>query len=113
MDRYRVASDYKAAYPEPLVATKGSALEVHRKDDEWPGWVWCTTTHGVSGWVPESWLQTEGDGSRTLLRDYTARELTVGSGEAVTATHTESGWAWVTNAAGHSGWVPLRHLVQE
>ena len=68
--------------------------------------MWCVADRGAAGWVPEAWLD-----AGTLLRDYTARELTVRAGEVVTAAFTESGWAWGTNATGGSGWVPLRHLV--
>ena len=112
-DQYIVATAYEAAYPEPLAAPKGARLKVHRKESEWPGWVWCTAASGVGGWVPGAWVLSDNDRSCTLLRDYTARELTVASGDLVTGSLTESGWAWVTNATGHSGWVPLSHLVQK
>ena len=111
--RYIVTKDYESAYPEPLSERKGAKLTVHQRESEWPGWVWCIAASGPAGWVPKAWVQSHDDGSRTLLRDYTARELTVESGQVVTASFTESGWAWVTNATGDSGWVPLKHLASQ
>lgn len=111
--RYVVTADYACAYPEPLSASKGDRLAVHQRDSEWPGWIWCTRADGAGGWVPQAWVQVHADRSCTLLRDYTARELTVESGELLDALLTESGWAWVANSTGQSGWVPLANLVPE
>ncbi len=111
--RHLVATDYECAYPEPLSAVKGSKLTVLREDGEWPGWVWCTDASGTAGWVPHAWLRVEDSHECTLTRDYSARELTVKSGELVTVSFTESGWAWVSNAFGRSWWLPLKHLVLE
>jgi uncharacterized protein YgiM (DUF1202 family) len=57
-------------------------------------------------------VQKEGE-SCILQRPYTATELSVEEGEAVTVLLTESGWAWATNESGESGWVPLEHLEPE
>jgi hypothetical protein len=95
----------------PLAASEGATLAIHDRESEWHGWIWCVTAAGTGGWVPEAWVERHGDGTCTLLRDYTARELTVRAGERVTASLTESGWAWVTNEAASSGWVPLAHLA--
>ena len=83
---------------------------MHHEDDDWPGWIWCTGPDGRQGWVPIAWLTRHDDGTGTLRRDYTARELTVRVGERVTIAYRESGWAWVTNEIGVAGWVPLAHL---
>ncbi|HUW96528.1 MAG TPA: SH3 domain-containing protein [Anaerolineae bacterium] len=47
-----------------------------------------------------------------LQRPYTATELNVEEGETVTVLLMESGWGWVTNESGQSGWVPLENLAQ-
>jgi uncharacterized protein YgiM (DUF1202 family) len=62
--------------------------------------------------LPENWLEKEGEYC-VLQRDYTATELCVDEGETVTVEFVESGWGWVTNESGRSGWVPLEHLAEE
>jgi uncharacterized protein YgiM (DUF1202 family) len=36
----------------------------------------------------------------------------VEEGETITVLFMESGWGWVTNESGQSGWVPLEYLVR-
>jgi len=107
-----VVEGYRSSYPDPLTARRGESLGVHRRDSEWPGWVWCTTDRGHAGWVPEAWLDPGDDDARLLRRDYRARELTVRAGEVVEVEETESGWAWATTSTGESGWIPLRNLAR-
>lgn len=103
---YRVIADYDSPYTEPFFLKKGATVQVGCRDDEWPGWVWCTTAAGESRWVPESYLDENG----RVTRDYESTELTVNVGEWVTAVHEESGWLWCTNQSGQQGWVPLKIL---
>jgi hypothetical protein len=61
---YRVTTDYRAAYPDPILMSAGETLRVDLADPEYDGWVWCagqtgksgwvwaTNSHGQSGWVP-------------------------------------------------------------
>ena len=111
--RYVVTSGYESAYPEPLAAREGDRLTRHTRESEWPGRVWCAAATGAAGRVPPAWVRSDDDGSCTLLRDYTAREPTVESGQVVTASFVGSGWTWATNGAGDSGWVPLEPLAPE
>lgn len=41
---------------------------LQRRETDWPGWIWCTNDSGKSTWVPESWVQIDGD-SCVLRRD--------------------------------------------
>jgi hypothetical protein len=41
-----------------------------------------------------------------MLRDYTARELSVQAGADVINGEAINGWVWVTDADGHAGWIP-------
>jgi len=72
-------------------------------------WIWCTTDEGESRWVPENWIEKEGE-QCVLLRPYTATELSVEEGETVTVEFEESSWGWATNESGQNGWVPLECL---
>jgi len=109
---YIVIKPHRASYKEVLIAPKGTRLSFERRESEWDGWLWCTDPSdksGIAGWVPESWVATDGN-SCTLLRDYSTAELTVIEGETVDGDIIESGWVWVRNSYGEQGWVPLECL---
>jgi hypothetical protein len=100
-----VTRAYQVAYKNPLVAKTGDILAIGKRDDEWPGWVWCTHPNGVSAWTPEAWLEIDGE-KAILLRDYTSAELSVQPGDVLTLLAEESGWYWAVNADHQEGWVP-------
>jgi SH3-like domain-containing protein len=93
------------SYEESLSASNGVTLVITPKESEWPGWLWCTTPDGRSGWVPQAFVKQE-DNRAILLRDYDAVELTVSPGEMITVLERVAGWAWCRNAKGELGWVP-------
>jgi hypothetical protein len=105
-ERCRVVRPYRSPFTEPLMLAKGERLAWEPRECEWPGWIWCTTEGGESRWVPQSWVEKEGDHC-LLQRDYTATELSLEDGEMVTVEFVESGWGWATRDSGESGWVPL------
>ena len=107
-----VIQDYQAVYLYPIAFTAGETVQAIRRDTEYPGWIWCAGSSGKSGWVPERYLQIEGERA-TALRDYNAVELTVEVGEILTLLEIESGWAWVETGDGRCGWVPVHHLQVE
>lgn len=107
---FRVVKPYQAAYPEPWTVRKGEHLKFERRESEWEGWIWCTDPTGGSAWVPENWVEIEGEFC-ILKRDYRSAELSVDEGEIITAESAESGWVWATKESGESGWVPLEHLA--
>ncbi len=106
---YLVKRSYTAAYPESLVIRQGTRIRFERKPTEWPGWIWCTVESGKSAWVPEAWVEINGN-CCVLKRDYDSRELTVQPGDALEVVFTESGWGWVRNREGREGWVPLDRI---
>ncbi len=105
----KVIQSYQAVYLEALQMTKGDVLQVVRRDNEYPGWVWCTDARGKGGWIPETYLDLASKDA-VALQDYTAAELTVQAGDQVDIAYEESGWMWVTDGAGCSGWVPATHI---
>ena len=106
---FRVVKAHQTAYAAPLAFRQGERLRFERRETEWPGWIWCTDSAGQSNWVPEDWVQIEGN-SCVLQRDYVATELPVEEGEVVTVDLFESGWGWATRENGAQGWVPLENL---
>ena len=105
-----VVSGYETQYPDPLTMNAGDGLKIiKRRDDDWPGWVFCESKGGRQGWVPENSIKIDGDAA-VAQKTYVAREVTVMEGEIVRIENVESGWAWVTNMTDQTGWVPLKNL---
>ena len=94
----------------PLRIEPGEVVTAGRNDDEWPAFVYVTSSHG-EGWVPERHLRRDAEAA-TVVVAYDTTELPVGAGEHldILEEDRESGWAWCCNAAGRAGWVPLRVL---
>ncbi len=67
------------------------------------------TTDDGAGWIPERCLDTSCDPA-IVSTGYDTTELATAAGEELTLITQDnaSGWAWVRNAAGREGWVPLR-----
>ena len=105
----RVITDYRSAYPDPIVLSVGDEVTVEDRKSEWSGWVWCTTAKGKSGWVPEKYIQRN-DSSGIALRDYDAAELSVAEGEELKIIDEESGWLRCQHEDGRLGWVPMEHV---
>lgn len=108
----RVVREYTALYSDPITVHAGERVLVGADDPEFPGWRWCTGPDGRAGWVPEQLLQRAGTDA-LVLRDYTARELSVEAGVEVVLDHVTSGWAWVIAPDGRSGWIPQACLAAE
>lgn len=106
----RVLKSWTTIYADPLTVRAGEALAVGRRDDEWPGWVWCTNAAGQSGWAPEGAFERRGADRGVATRDYTARELSAAAGAEVAVHFQENGWCWAEDRAGRTGWLPATHL---
>ncbi|SYZ73438.1 conserved hypothetical protein [Candidatus Zixiibacteriota bacterium] len=104
-----VKKDYKAAYPDPLIAFEGDTLLIGKEDTEYPGWIWCKNFCGKSGWVPKNYISINHNRA-ILLRDYDATELSVSTGERLIILKEESGWYWCRNKNDQKGWVPRRNI---
>ena len=108
--RVRVIADYQAPYADPVVTKTGDEVSIDStKETDWAGWVWCTNRAGKGGWVSEAYLDRQGDIGH-LHCDYDAIELTIQVGDVLTVHKAESGFLWVTDQAGRTGWVPSTHV---
>ena len=105
----RVITDYRSAYPDPIVLGVGDEVTIEDRESKWSGWIWCASRHGRSGWVPEKYVRRTGN-SGAMLRDYAATELSVIKGDPLTIIDVESGWLWCRHEDGRLGWVPTEHV---
>jgi uncharacterized protein YgiM (DUF1202 family) len=108
--RLRVIADYEAPNPDPIRVKAGETVTVDAgKMTGIPGWVWCTSRAGKSGWTPEVCLERQGDTTR-MRCDYDAVELTIRVGDVLVVHKVESGFYWVTDRNRRQGWVPADHV---
>ena len=111
----QVTESYTVAYPNPNRLKEGDSVQIEKwepKDSEWAGWAFCVDQRGVKGWVSEKYLRVNGN-SAVAVRDYNATELAVQKGEVLKVQYEEFGWAWVENAKGAQGWVPLKNIFMK
>jgi hypothetical protein len=108
---YRAVKEHRPEALDSLVVTKGERLGFERRPTPWKGWVWCTSPRGGACWAPESWLAIEGD-SCVFTRDYDSTELSLEIGQRVRGDLSESGWTWVCDDEGKTGWVPVGCLEE-
>ena len=95
----RVIADYQAPYPDPIVVKAGDEVSIDSgKKTDWAGWAWCTGRAGKSGWVPEAYIDRDGDVGH-MRCDYDAIELTVHVGELLCCKASVSHVGIATNCA--------------
>ncbi len=106
----RILRDYRTQYANPIRFTQGELVTPGERDTESPAFIWTVTADGNAGWAPLDWLKPLDDSRAEALRDYSAQELHVDAGDAVTLLHELGGWWWCEHADGRCGWVPTEHL---
>jgi hypothetical protein len=94
---------------DPLVIIKGEKLKFEEKKTEFQGWIWCINKNVKGGWVPRNYVKVVGKECEAL-ENYDAIELSVSIGEKFIIEKEESGWFWVSNNEGKTGWVPIENV---
>jgi hypothetical protein len=105
----KVITEYESPFPDPLKLHKGDLVQIVEKETEWKGWIWCISSNGKEGWVPESYLKIQNN-QASLLMDYDATELSVKIGEIYVIEDEESGWFFVSSKKGRKGWIPKENV---
>ena len=108
---FKVIKAHEASFPNPVRTSQGEVLAAEEKETVWEGWLLCTNQQGEEVWIPQSFVDRQGD-MAIMRRDYDSIELTVTLGEELTGGEEAAGWVWVTNQAGENGWVPLANLEE-
>ena len=108
--QYVVIANHTSNYPDPIHLTPGDPLVLGKTDDEYPGWIWVTTSSGQAGWAPEAYVHVHAKGQGEATTAYTSRELNTQLGEHLLCLQELNGWLWVENEQGDTGWVP-KHTI--
>lgn len=100
--------DYVRPYDDPIEVKAGDIVcpvtDGGRKTDIL-GWTWCVAPDGRGGWTPDSWCEASDTGWR-MIRDFSALELTIRTGDRLRLIYSESGFLFCETDAGDRGWVP-------
>jgi hypothetical protein len=112
---YIVIEKYETKYPNPITLAIGEKViigEEHEatENENWKNWVYCTKTdNSNSGWVPKQIINYK---SGLILRDYSAKELTVEKEMIVEGIEKLNGWLLSKNKlTGETGWIPMENIV--
>jgi hypothetical protein len=108
----RAARDYSAQYADPIEVRANAMVDVEREDTDNPGWWWCVGPDARAGWVPGELIDPVPiPGVRARVRSaYSARELSVTSGESLFVLREHAGWMLLQNSLGTLGWAPSTHV---
>ena len=109
MTRLRATEAHTIPQRPPIQITPGQQVQAGQQDTDWPAFVFIITTDDGAGWVPGRHLDTS-SAPAVVITGYNTAELATTAGEELTLINQDdpSGWAWVRNATGREGWVPLR-----
>ncbi|MCW9035127.1 MAG: hypothetical protein OQJ97_12970 [Rhodospirillales bacterium] len=110
-NRYRVETEWKASYQDPIVLNEGEELWLSGKADKWDGhiWVWAKNQVNKEGWIPDTLVRTVA-GKHYANMSFSALELTCSLGEELIANDEKHGWVLCQSKDGLEGWVPARNL---
>jgi uncharacterized protein YgiM (DUF1202 family) len=99
---------HSRSYDDPITLNAGERVTIAKRDmwDDEHLWLWGISKSGKQGWIPATILCVDGD-TGIVEQDYSASELSIAVGEAVTIHHENSGWYWCENAVGERGWIPV------
>jgi hypothetical protein len=110
MKHVRVAVAHQTPTRAPIRLAVGDEVLVGDRDQEWPEFVFVTTSDGA-GWAPARHL-SQSSGPAVILDEYETTELPTEVGELlqVVREDVDSGWLWCRSAVGRQGWVPIKTL---
>lgn len=110
-DRYRVVTDWKAAYEDPITLEAKDVVLLNGKTDTWEGhlWIWARNSNGKEGWIPDTLIETV-SGEHYAKDKFSAVELTCNVGEILIGLDETHGWILCRSQTGSEGWVPARNL---
>lgn len=111
---WKVISDHKAIYPDPIAVKRGDGITLNGREDDWDGhrWLWAIADDGREGWVPDDLPITVSGKNARCAYDYSAAEISANSDEILNGTIQRHGWVWCHSKNGATGWVPVKCLLK-
>ena len=111
---YIVTKDWENSNVDPIELVLGDCVEISKVSDDispWDNWIYCTCVRTQKrGWVPVQIIEVT-DGVGTAKEVYTAKELTVKSGDVIIGERELNGWIWATlRLSEDCGWVPKENI---
>jgi len=106
--KLRVVKPHEASFDYNVFFKRGDKVKVGREDPEMPGWYWCENHEGVWSWIPEEYLDIDGE-EGTITTDYDTGELTVEPGEVFEYVAEVEYWT-LCRDRDREGWVPTENL---
>ena len=112
---YIAIDAHRSEYAVPLTVDEAEQVivgELYKGPEGWNNWVWCTTSVGTSGWVPQQFITLNEEGTVGKMNTaYTSRELHVDVNEPLVCGVLVNGWRWCESRNTlSSGWVPDKIL---
>lgn len=108
----KVTEKYEVCYPNPLNLEVGDKIQLFEKDvpEKWKGWNWCQDSTGNEGWISETYFKRVDSNNTEIIKEYTAQEISVNTGDEVELVFKDCGWAWCKKLNGDEGWLPTEVL---
>ncbi|EIK0774925.1 hypothetical protein LJT64_004651, partial [Vibrio alginolyticus] len=92
---------------------QGDKVALGAIDDEFPNWIFITSSEGLQGWAPVQYIEKIEGISEGVLRydyDYDNVELNTVIGEKLSVQFELNEWYRVSRSTGEIGWVPVRSV---
>jgi hypothetical protein len=107
----KIIQPYTKQYSNPIILKVGDVVFLGKEETEekWKGWIWAELENQINaGWVPKQIIELSADGKRgTIIKKYSAKELTVQINDQVELLETLNGCCWVkNNKTKEEGWIP-------
>jgi len=106
--KLRVVRPHEASFDYNVVFKTGDKVKVGREDPEMPGWYWCENHMGVWSWIPEEYVDIDGE-EGTITTGYDTGELTVEPGEVFEHVAEVKYWTLCRDVV-WEGWTPTENL---
>jgi hypothetical protein len=106
--KVKVVKIHEASFDYNVVFKRGDTVKVGREDPEMPGWHWCENSEGVWSWIPEEYLDIDGE-EGTVTTGYDTGELTVEPGEVFEHVAEVKYWT-LCRDGDRMGWIPTENL---
>lgn len=104
---YKIRVDYITDVVIPMNLKVGDIVKLgeEAKEDKWKGWIYATKD-SIEGYVPMQIIELLADKNYGKIKeDYTAKEISVKTGDDIIKIKCLNGWAWVRKES-EEGWIP-------